>query len=181
MTRYTNVKVKIAEGQKEKLQHAIKGGCPAVSIRLGHKDLEGNGILAVTCSQAKKLAKAHENGRGITIRISSNQLKHKMKTEAGFLGFLAGLAPRALPMLAKTVLPALGVGALCGLASSGVRKSDGVRSLPQERRMRLSGGNGWIWIILKTVQRSRITVLRRWIIFKTRRTTLRWKWTFTWS
>ena len=27
MTRYTNVKVNISEGQKEKLQHAIKAGC----------------------------------------------------------------------------------------------------------------------------------------------------------
>ena len=78
------------EGQKEKLQHAIKAGCPAASIRLGYKDLEGNDILAVTDSQVKKLAKAHENGRGITIRMSSNQLKHNMKTEGGFLGLLAG-------------------------------------------------------------------------------------------
>ena len=38
MTRYTNVKVNISEGQKEKLQHAIKAGCPAVSIRLSHED-----------------------------------------------------------------------------------------------------------------------------------------------
>ena len=70
MTRYTNVKVNISEGQKEKLQHTIKAGCPAVSIRLG------NDILAVTGSQAKKLAKAHENGKGITIRMNSSQLKH---------------------------------------------------------------------------------------------------------
>ena len=114
MTRYTNVKVNISEGQKEKLQHAIKAGWSAVSIRLGYKDLEGNDILAVTNSQVKKLAKAHENGRGITIRISLNQLKHNMKTEGGFLGLLTGLAARALPMLAKTVLPALVVGALSG-------------------------------------------------------------------
>ena len=112
MTRYTNVKVNISEGQKEKVQHAIKAGCPAVSIRLGHEDLEGNAILAVTNSQAKRLAKAHENGRGITIKMSSNQ--HNMKTEGGFLGLLAGLAARALPMLEKDVLPALGVGALSG-------------------------------------------------------------------
>ena len=106
MTRYTNVKVNISEGQKEKLQHAIKAGCPAVSIRLWHEDLEGNDILAVTDLQVKKLVKAHKNGRGITIRMSSKQLKHNMKTEGGFLGLLAGLAARALPMLAKTVLPA---------------------------------------------------------------------------
>ena len=57
--------------------------------------------------------------------MSSNQLTHNMKIEGGFLGLLAGLAPRALPMLAKTVLPALGVGALSGLASSEVQKAMG--------------------------------------------------------
>ena len=124
--KYTNVKVNISEGQKEKLQHAIKAGCSAVSIRLGHKHLYGNDILAVTNSQAKKLAKAHENGKGRTIRMTSSQLKHNMKTEGGFLGLLAGLAARALPMLAKTVLPALGVGALSGLASTGVQKAMGL-------------------------------------------------------
>ena len=124
MTRYINVKVNISEWQKEKLQHAIKANCSAVSIRLGHEDLQGNDILVVTNSQANKLAKAHENGKGITIKMSSNQLKHK-KIEGGFLGLLAGLAARALPMVARTVLPALGVSALSGLASSGVQKAMG--------------------------------------------------------
>ena len=110
MTQYINVKVKISEGQKEKLQHALKANCSAVSIRLNHEDLNGNDILAITKSQAKKMTKAHENGKGITIRMSSRQLKHNTKIEGGFLGLLAGLAARALPMLAKTVLLALGVG-----------------------------------------------------------------------
>ena len=125
MTRYTSVKVNISDGQKEKLQHDIKAGCPAVSIRLGHEDLQGNDILAITNSQAKKLAKAHENGKGITIRMSSSQLKHNTKIEGGFLGLLAGLAARASSVLAKTFLPALGVGALSGLASTGVQKAMG--------------------------------------------------------
>ena len=125
MSRYVNVKVKISEGQKEKLQHALKANCPTISIRLNHEDLNGNDILAITKSQAKKLAKAHEDGKGITIRMTSKQLKHNMKTEGGFLGLLAGLAARALPMIAKTVLPALGVGALSGLASTGVQKAMG--------------------------------------------------------
>ena len=93
-----NAKVNISEGQKKKIQHAIKANCRDVSIRLGHENLKGNDILAVTESQAKKLAKAHENGEGITIRMSSRQLKHNMKVEGGFLGLLAGLAARALPM-----------------------------------------------------------------------------------
>ena len=57
MTKYINTKVNISEGQKEKLQHAIKANCSAVSIRLGYEDLKGSDILAITESQAKKLAK----------------------------------------------------------------------------------------------------------------------------
>ena len=125
MTKYVNVKVNISEGQKEKLQHAIKASCSVVSIRLGHEDLQGNDILAITNSQAKRLAKAQENGKGITIRMTSKQLKHNTKIGGGFLGLLAGLAARALPMIAKTVLPALGVGVLSELASSGVQKAMG--------------------------------------------------------
>ena len=125
MTNYVNVKVKISEWQKEKLQHALKAGCPTISIRLDHEDLNGNDIIAITGSQAKKMAKAYENGKGITIRMTSKQLKHNTKIEGGFLGLLAGLAARAIPMLAKTVIPALGVGALSGLASSGVQKAMG--------------------------------------------------------
>ena len=125
MTRFTKVKVNISDGQKEKLQHAIKAGCLPVSIRLGHEDLEGDDILAVTNLQVRNLAEALENGRGITIRMSSTQLKQNKKIEGGFLGLLAGLAARALPLVAKTVLPVLGVGALSGLASSGVQKAMG--------------------------------------------------------
>ena len=75
----------------------------------------------------------------------SSKLKHNTKVEGGFLGLLAGLAARALPMLAKIVLPALGVGALSRLASSGVQKAIG--SVLYLKK------NGWIRIILKTVQR----------------------------
>ena len=87
MTRYTNFKANISEGQKKKLHHAIKVGCPPVCIRLSHEDLEGNNILVVTDSQVKKLAKALENGKGITIRMSSKQLKYNKKIEGGFLVF----------------------------------------------------------------------------------------------
>ena len=84
MTQYINVKVKISEGQKEKLQHTLKANCPTISIHLNHEDLNGNDILAVTRSQAKKMAKAYEDGKGITIRLTSKQLKHNKKTEGGF-------------------------------------------------------------------------------------------------
>ena len=64
--------------------------------------------------------------------MSKKQLQHNIKVEGGFLGLLAGLAARALPMIARTVLPALGVGALSGLASSGVQKAMGSGLYPKK-------------------------------------------------
>ena len=50
----------------------------------------------------------------MTIRMSNTHLAHNMKIEEGFLPVLAGL----IQFLTGTVLPALGVGALSGLAST---------------------------------------------------------------
>ena len=54
----------------------------------------------------------------MTIKMSKTQLAHNMKIQGGFLPALAGL----IPFLTGTVLPALGVGATSGLASTGVQK-----------------------------------------------------------
>ena len=50
--------------------------------------------------------------------MSKTQLAHNSKIEGGFLPAFAGL----IPFLTESVLPALGVGASSGLASSGVQK-----------------------------------------------------------
>ena len=151
MTKYINATVNITEGQKKKLQHAIKANCSAVSIRLGHENLQGNDILAVTESQAKMLAKAYENGKGTTIRMSSEQLKHNTKVEGGFLGLLAGLAARALPILAKNSFTGIRCWCSFRISINRCAKSYGFRSLPEERRMRFPSGNRWTRIVLKTV------------------------------
>ena len=54
----------------------------------------------------------------MTIKMSKTQLAYNMKIEGGFLPALAGL----IPFLTGTVLPALRVGALSGLASMVVQK-----------------------------------------------------------
>ena len=125
MTQYIDVYVNISEGQQQKLKNAIDAGCAITSLHLGKDDLEGDHKLALTKAQHNKLSRAIERGKGVTFRMSKKQLKHDIKVEGGFLGLLAGLAARALPMIANTVLPALGVGALSGLASSGVQKAMG--------------------------------------------------------
>ena len=50
--------------------------------------------------------------------MSRRQLAYKTKMEGAFLPMLTGF----IPFLTGTVLPALGVGALSGLASTGVQK-----------------------------------------------------------
>ena len=125
MTQYIDVYVNISDGQKQQLQNAINADCAITSLRLGKDDLDGEHKLAITKAQCDKLNRAIELGKGIMFRMSKKQLKHNIKVEGGFLGLLVGLAARALPMIAKTVLPALGVGALSGLASSGVQKAIG--------------------------------------------------------
>ena len=52
---YTNVKVSISDGQKEKLKSALQSG-EAVSIRLSHHDISGSGgdVLALTKAQVTK-------------------------------------------------------------------------------------------------------------------------------
>ena len=84
--------------------------------------------------------------------MASKQLKHNKKIEGGFLGLLAGLAARALPMIAKTVLPALGVGALSGLASSGVSKAMGSGLYLKKGGCICQIENRWSRVILKTVR-----------------------------
>jgi len=53
--------------------------------------------------------------------MSKSQVAQNMKVQGAFLPLLAGLASQALPFLTGNVLPALGVGALSGLASTGVQ------------------------------------------------------------
>ena len=61
--------------------------------------------------------KAYEAKKGMTIKMSKTiGLQHENKGR--FLPMLAGL----IPFLTGTVLPALGVGALAGLASTGAQK-----------------------------------------------------------
>ena len=88
---YTNVKVNVSEGQKQKIQNALPTGGP-VNIRLSYEDLDGQDVLALTITQVNRIAKAYEGGKGITIKMSKAQLKHNTTIEGGFLPMLAGLA-----------------------------------------------------------------------------------------
>ena len=72
--------------------------------------------------------KAYEANKSISIKMSRRQLAYNMKTEGEFLPMLTGL----IPFLTGTVLPALWVGTLSGLASTGVQKLIGNGLYPKK-------------------------------------------------
>ena len=129
MTQYKSVNVNLSENQIEKLRQAINANCSTTSIKINADDLDGDHTIFLTNAQYKKLQNAQEQGKGITIRMSSRQLKHNVKTQGGFLGALlpaigavGRMVAPALLGVAKKAIPALATGALSGLASTGVSK-----------------------------------------------------------
>ena len=129
MSQYINTNVNLTENQIQKLQQAVNANCAATSIKIGADDLDGEHTIFITNAQHKKLQNARDRGKGITIKMSSRQLKHNVKTEGGFLGALLPMlgavgrvAAPALLGIAKKAVPALATGALSGLASTGVSK-----------------------------------------------------------
>ena len=129
MTQYKSVNVNLTENQVQKLRQSINANCSTTSLKLSNDDLDGDHTLFLTNAQYNKLQNAKNRGKGLTIRMSSRQLKHNIKTEGGFLGallpVLAGVGRAVAPAvmgLAKKAIPALATGALSGLASTGVSK-----------------------------------------------------------
>ena len=84
MTRYTNSKMRISDGQTDKLKKAFVYNCESITIRLTFSDLHGEDVIALTNSQLGRLVKAYEEKKGMTIRMSKTQFAHYMKIEGGF-------------------------------------------------------------------------------------------------
>ena len=119
MTNYIIVKVRISEGKKDKIKKAFESNYESITIRSALTDLHGENVVARTKSQLDRLLKAYEGKKRMTIKISGTRfLAYNMKIEEGFVPILAEL----IPFLTATVLPALGIGTLSGLASTGVQK-----------------------------------------------------------
>ena len=117
---YAATKVAIDADQLEKLKKDIlneNNGKVAVKIQI-KKTVGGPSpswhTLLLTRSQIKGIENARKKGRRRfkLIRMSQLQLKKNRSHPGGFLGFLASLAARALPALAKGIA----TGALGGAA-----------------------------------------------------------------
>ena len=60
MTRYTNIKMWISKGQKDKLKKAFETNCDSITIIIKFLDLHGDDIIALTNSQVDRLVEAYE-------------------------------------------------------------------------------------------------------------------------
>ena len=81
MTHYTNVKLRISGGQKDKLKKAFESDYKSITIRLTYSDMHGEDVNALTNSQLDILVEAYEERKGMTIRMSHTQLAYNMKIE----------------------------------------------------------------------------------------------------
>ena len=60
MASYTNVKVRISDGRKDKLKKAFESNCETIAIPLTSSDLNGEDAIAITKKkQLGKLVKAY--------------------------------------------------------------------------------------------------------------------------
>ena len=89
MTRYTNFKMQISEGQKDKLKKAFESNCKSITISLTFSDLHDEDVIALTNSQVDILLEAYDEKKGMTIRMSKTHIAHNMKIEDRFLPALA--------------------------------------------------------------------------------------------
>ena len=73
--RYVDHRVNISEEEKEKFCSAIDNN-EAVTIRFRHKDLGGgDDLISFTLQQFKRIANAFGKGRGVTIKMSKDQVQ----------------------------------------------------------------------------------------------------------
>ena len=120
MSRYTNVKVNISQGQVDKIRRAAQTGEP-VSIRLAHSDLSGEHVLALTTTQVNKIKKAQKSGKGVTIKMSKTQIMHNAtKVEGGFIQALLPLLATAGRFLLSSLATGVGSAAINEISGNGV-------------------------------------------------------------
>ena len=117
MTRYANFKMRISEGQKDKVKKAFESNCESMTIRFKFSDLHGEDVIALTISQLDRLVEAYVERKGMTTKMSKTQLAHNMKIEGRFssVSWIDSIPNR-------NCFTRIGVGALSGLASTGVQK-----------------------------------------------------------
>ena len=118
---YIQYKVNASENQVDTLKDSIRL-MKGVTLCFPKGDIRGDHVLLLTPAQINRLDKAQvERGR-VQIRLSARQVAKNISYIGRFLGMLASLAVRAIPLAAR-VLPTILSGLTTGLLSGGINKA----------------------------------------------------------
>ena len=114
-------KVNVSESQIDTLKVAIRLK-KGVVLSFPKGGIRGDHEILLTPSQVNRLDKAQSAGKRAHLRLSAKQVARNASYTGGFLGMLASLAPRAIPLVARA-LPTIMTGLTTGLLSGGISKA----------------------------------------------------------
>ena len=117
---YVQYKVNVSENQVDTLKDAIRLK-KGVTLCFPKGGIRGDHVLLLTPAQINRLDKAQVQGKRIEIRLSAKQVARNASYTGGFIGMLASLAARAIPLVSRA-LPTIMSGLTTGLLSGGINK-----------------------------------------------------------
>ena len=156
---YVQYKVNVSENQVDTLNGAIrlKKGTTLWFPKCG---IRGDHVLPLTPAQINRLDKAQVEGRRAQIRTSARQVAKNVSYPGFFLGMLASLSARAIPLAARA-LPIMLSGLTTGLLSGGINNAisdsgvgDGHNHDKCYRIQRCKGNGLYIHVLLKVMDCS---------------------------
>ena len=116
---YVQYKVNVSENQVDTLKYAIRLK-KCVTLCFPKAGIRGDHVLLLIPAQINRLDKAQVQGKRIQIRLSAKQVARNVSYTGGYIGMLASLAARAIPLAA---LPTILSGLTTGLLSGGISKA----------------------------------------------------------
>ena len=118
---YIQYKVNVSENQVDTLKDAIRLK-KGVTLCFPKGGIRGDHVLLLTPAQINRFDKTQVEGRRVHISLSARQVAKNVSYTGEFIGMLASLAARAIP-LAGRVLPTILLGLTPDLLSGGINKA----------------------------------------------------------
>ena len=118
---YVQYKVNVSENQVDTLKDDIRLK-KGVTLCFPKGGIRGDHVLLLTPAQINRLGKAPVQGKRIQIRLRAKQVAMNVSYTGGFIGMLASLAARAIPLVARA-LPTILSRLTTGLLSGGIYKA----------------------------------------------------------
>ena len=89
MTHYTNITMRISEGQKDKIKNAFESNSKSIIIRFKFSDLYGEDVIALTKSQVDRLVirrnERHDNNNIKNAIRPQHENRRRMFTSVGWI------------------------------------------------------------------------------------------------